>query len=133
MVIHFLAMFLPGFFSGYLIKKASALIVSSIGVVIFMASMIVFSLGKDVWNYFTGMTLLGFAWNLSYSGATVLLTGCYSFHEAADVQAINDFILLTIAGASCLASGAIFYYFGWSTLIYVCSALVGIYFILFMY
>jgi MFS family permease len=78
MELHFLAMFLPGFFSGYLIKQYSAFAVSAIGAVLFAASAAVFAVGGNLWNYYTGMTLLGVAWNFSYSGATVMLTGCYT-------------------------------------------------------
>ena len=78
MEFHFLAMFLPGFFSGYLIKQYSAFAVSAMGALLFAASAIVFALGDALWNYYAGMTLLGVAWNFSYSGATVMLTGCYS-------------------------------------------------------
>lgn len=46
------------------------------------------------------------------------------FQEAAEVQAVNDFILLATAGVGCLVSGVIFYYYSWSALIYVASAMV---------
>jgi hypothetical protein len=49
-----------------------------VGAVIFAASAVVFAMGFSLWNYYTGMTLLGVAWNFSYSGATVMLTGCYT-------------------------------------------------------
>jgi len=37
MEFHFLAMFLPGFFSGYLIKQYSAFAVSAMGALLFAA------------------------------------------------------------------------------------------------
>jgi hypothetical protein len=83
MECHFLAMFVPGFFSGYLIKKFSAFAVSAIGAMIFAMSAVMFALGDELWNYFAGMTLLGLAWNFSYSGATVMLTGCYTVNTLA--------------------------------------------------
>lgn len=49
--------------------------------------------------------------------------------EATEVQAINDFILFSIAGGGSLASGFIYAGLGWLALIYVVSALVRLYFI----
>jgi hypothetical protein len=46
-------------------------------------------------------------------------------HEAADVQAVNDFILFTVASAGSLASGYIFSQYGWYILIYTSLAMVN--------
>jgi|LauGreDrversion2_3_1035106.scaffolds.fasta_scaffold414579_1 hypothetical protein len=51
------------------------------------------------------MILLGVGWNFSFSAGTIMLTGCYSKEEATDVQAVNDFILFSVAGCGSLASG----------------------------
>jgi hypothetical protein len=45
--------------------------------------------------------------------------------EATEVQAVNDFVLFTIAGAGSLLSGEIYAIWGWSVLIYVASGLVS--------
>lgn len=52
--MHFLAMFLPGFWTGNLIKNHGTFIVSLAGAVIFAVSAIVFALGVSMWNYFVG-------------------------------------------------------------------------------
>jgi hypothetical protein len=74
---HFLAMFLPGFYTGTLIKRYGTFMVSVMGAIVFAISSVAFGLGKEKWNYFSGMILLGLAWNLSFSAGTVMLTDCY--------------------------------------------------------
>ena len=76
--------------------------VSVYGAIVFAMSATVFAIGQEKWNYFGGMLLLGIAWNFSFSAGTVMLTESYFPHEATDVQAVNDFILFTIAGEHCL-------------------------------
>lgn len=44
--------------------------------------------------------------------------------EATDVQAVNDFILFTVAGIGSLASGAIYSSGGWFVLIYVATCMM---------
>lgn len=41
------------------------------------------------------------------------------------MQAVNDFVLFTVAGAGSLLSGVIFAAYGWLALIYVVSVLVS--------
>lgn len=45
--------------------------------------------------------------------------------EATSVQAVNDFVLFTVAGAGSLVSGEIYSDFGWLVLIYLVSGLVS--------
>jgi MFS family permease len=75
--LHFLGMFLPGFFTGKLIQDYGTFNVSVLGAVLFAVSAVVFIIGEDLWNYFLGMILLGVAWNFSFSAGTVMLTQSY--------------------------------------------------------
>ena len=76
--LHFLAMFLPGFLSGKLIHLFGTFIVAIIGAILFAFSAVIFAFGKELWNYYGGMILLGIAWNFSFSAGTVMLTSCYA-------------------------------------------------------
>lgn len=125
MELHFFAMFGPGFITGKLINQFGVFNVALVGGVLYAASVIVLGTGTSSWNYILGMMLIGVGWNLSFSSGTVMLTGCYKPCDATRVQAINDFILFSVASASSLASGALFATFGWSVLIYVVSGLIG--------
>lgn len=126
-------MFVPGFFSGMLIEKQGTFTVSLIGGLIFAASSVVLAEDDNDWNYMLGMILVGVAWNFSFSAGTLMLTHCYKPIEATEVQAVNDFILFTIAGAGSLASGYIYELWGWLMLIYVCSGLMVAYLLLFTF
>jgi MFS family permease len=81
MEIHFFSMFAPGFFSGKLIEKYGSFVVAMIGGVMFAGSSVILATGIELWNYMVGMSLVGFAWNLSFSAGTVMLTTCYKVKE----------------------------------------------------
>lgn len=82
--VHFLAMFLPGFFTGALIKLYGPFLVAVYGAALFAFSAIVFAVGTSLWNYYGGMSLLGIAWNFSYSAATIMLMSSYSVLDNDD-------------------------------------------------
>jgi hypothetical protein len=123
---HFLAMFSPGFFTGKLINKQGPFRVSLAGSLIFGVAAVFLDIGDNLYNFFLGMILLGVAWNFAFSSGTVMLTDCYSKEEATEVQAINDFILFSIAGAGSLVSGFIFKIYGWHNLIYGVSGVMAV-------
>lgn len=131
MELHFLAMFSPGFISGYLIDTLGSLFVAITGGIVFAASLLVMGLGRNLFNYTFGMILVGIGWNLSFSTGTVMLTSSYNRNEATDVQAVNDFFLFSIAGSSSFLSGYIFEEYGWVFLIYIMIIFVACYLTLF--
>ena len=53
-----------------------------------------------------------------------MLTGCYTTEEATDVQAVNDFILFSVAGAGSLMSGLVYTAYGWLAVIYMVSVMM---------
>jgi predicted MFS family arabinose efflux permease len=124
MMTHFMSMFSPGFFTGSFIAKRGAFPVATVGTIIFAASSVVFLIGEELWNFFLGMSLLGIAWNLSFSAGTVMLTSCYNQEEATDIQAVNDFILFTVAGCGSLLSGIIYSLYDWFAVIYMVSIMM---------
>lgn len=123
MEVHFFTMFAPGFFTGKLIERYGAFLVALLGAVVYGAAAVVFLSGTELWNFFVGMGTLGVAWNFSFSAGTVMLTGSYRKSEATDVQAINDFILFTVAGVGSLLSGLIYSTWGWFVLVYAVSGM----------
>jgi MFS family permease len=124
MEFHFCAMFIPGFYTGRLIKTYGSFKASLLGAVIFTLSAAAFASGEENFNFYVGMILLGFAWNLSFSAGTVMLTDCYRLSEAPDIQAVNDLILFTVAGTGSIVSGVIYGEWGWSSLVYVVSTMM---------
>ncbi|KAJ1431642.1 major facilitator superfamily domain-containing protein [Ochromonadaceae sp. CCMP2298] len=130
--LHFLGMFAPGFFTATLIQRYGSFPVAFTGAFIFAASSSVLAMGTEFWNYAFGMVLNGLGWNFCFSAGTVMLTSCYKPIEASEVQAVNDFIIFTVAGAGSLISGVIYSTLGWRALIYIVSGLMGVYLMLFM-
>jgi len=126
MELHFFAMFSPGFVTGKLIEYYGTFLVALMGGCIYVTSSVILALDTQFWNFTLGMILLGIAWNFAFSAGTVMLTTCYEPMEATEVQAINDFVLFSIAGAGSLLSGVIFAEYGWLVEIYVASVLVSL-------
>jgi hypothetical protein len=124
MMLHFGCMFIPGFFTGRLIESYGSFLVAMLGAIVFACSSAVFLSGMGLLNFYLGMSLLGLAWNFSFSAGTVMLTGSYQKSEAADVQAVNDFILFTVAGVGSLISGVVYSYTSWYVLIWVISGMM---------
>lgn len=77
MELHFAAMFLPGFTTGRMIESYGCFLIALAGAFVFAGSSFVFATGLDQWNFYLGMILIGYAWNLSFSAGTVMLTGSY--------------------------------------------------------
>ncbi len=123
---HFAGMFLPGFITGIYIKKFGTFTMSMIGGVLFAFSAVSFLQDDNAENYFIGMILLGVAWNFSFSAGTVMLTYTYRPMEAPDVQAVNDLILFSVASIGSLISGFIYAAYGWQTLIFCVSGMMGL-------
>lgn len=46
-------------------------------------------------------------------------------HEATDVQAVNDFILFSIASVGSLIGGLIFSKYGWEAMVYAAMGMVS--------
>lgn len=130
--LHFFAMFSPGFLTGKLIEKMGSFLVALLGGVLFAVSSFFLLYDDNLYNYLIGMLLVGVAWNFSFSAGTVMLTSCYEPQEATDVQAVNDFVLFSIAGLLSVISGYIYESLGWDNLIYIVIGFMGVYLLLFV-
>jgi MFS family permease len=70
--------------------------------------------GGTLWNYWFGLVLLGIGWNFMFIGGTMLLTEVHRPEERARVQALNDFLVMSVVTFSSFASGAIHHALGWT-------------------
>jgi hypothetical protein len=112
---HFLGMYATGFVSGKLIQRLGARTVAWGAVMLFLASIAVLQLADDstVATWIVGMVVLGIAWNLGFTSATVwTTTGAYDDetqpHLKAPVQAANDFFMFLFVGGWVMGSTYIF-------------------------
>ena len=111
---HVLAMYVPSFFTGQVIKRYGAEKITALGMVILMASAAAGLAGISFGHFAVALVLLGLGWNFGFIGATTMLTDCYRPAERGKVQAANDFgisLLMVIASSS---SGVILAELGWA-------------------
>lgn len=113
---HVLAMFVPSFFTGQLIKRYGAALITASGMTLLIAAAAVGFAGITFVHFSLALIILGLGWNFGFIGATTLLTECYRPTERGKVQAANDFgisLLMAIASAS---SGQLLAHFGWPSI-----------------
>jgi MFS family permease len=110
---HVVGMYLPGFFTGSLIKRFGTLKVILAGVVLVAGCIFVALNGVTVAHFVAALALLGIGWNFMYVGGTTLLTESYRPAEKSKTQGANDFIVFSIMGISSFSSGALVSAAGW--------------------
>jgi MFS family permease len=113
---HILTMFAPSFFTGGLIARFGAPRILLAGAALFGGCIAVNLSGTNVAHYWTGLFVLGLAWNFLYVGGTTLLTSTYAPAEKAKVQAANDFVIFGTVTAATYVSGPLLHAVGWGGL-----------------
>jgi predicted MFS family arabinose efflux permease len=110
---HVLAMFVPSFFTGKLIKFFGVEKVTATGMVLLMTAAIAGLLGITFGHFAVALVLLGLGWNFGFIGGTTMLTDCYRPSERGKVQAANDFGISSLMAVASLGSGRLLADFGW--------------------
>ena len=70
--------------------------------------------GITLWHFWVGLVLLGVGWNLSFIGATTLVTQTHRPEERTRVQSFNDFLVFGSMAVGSFASGKVLASFGWA-------------------
>lgn len=110
---HVLGMFVPSFFTGYLIVRFGVLKIMLAGAVLFAFCVAINLSGIAIWQFWAGLILLGVGWNFLYIGGSSLLTEAYLPEERAKTQATNDFLVFGMVTIASFSSGALHHSFGW--------------------
>jgi MFS family permease len=110
---HVLAMFVPSFFTGQVIKKYGAEKVAAIGMLLLIAAAAVGLHGISLMDFDVALILLGLGWNFGFIGGTTMLTDCYRPSERGKVQAANDFGISALMAVASLSSGKLLASLGW--------------------
>ena len=110
---HVLAMYAPSFFSGSLILRFGVAKVTAAGLVLLALSAVVGLAGLTVAHFWIALILLGVGWNLSFVGATTMVTDCYRPEERNKVQAFNDFLIFGSMAIGSFISGSMLAHYGW--------------------
>ncbi|HZL29484.1 MAG TPA: MFS transporter [Pseudolabrys sp.] len=113
---HVLAMYAPSFITGSLIARFGVLRITGIGLALTVLAAIAGITGLTVAHFWTGLVLLGLGWNLSFIGATTMVTQCHRPEERNKVQSFNDFLIFGSMALSSFSSGQMLAYFGWAAI-----------------
>lgn len=112
---HVLAMFVPSFFTGVLIKRYGVNLITGIGMTILIGAGLT-ALSGITFPYFSiALILLGLGWNFGFIGGTTMLTTTYRPAERAKVQAVNNFGVSLMVATASASSGQMLEHFGWSS------------------
>lgn len=104
---HVLAMYIPSFFTGFLISRFGAPRIVGIGLFILASGGAVALTGVELEKFFAVLILLGIGWNFGFIGATTLLTSAYKPEEKGRIQGINDLVVFGGVTAASLSSGTL--------------------------
>jgi predicted MFS family arabinose efflux permease len=113
---HVLAMYAPSFVTGSLIGRFGVERITGIGLGLIALTAVVGLAGITVAHFWTGLVLLGLGWNLSFIGATTMVTQCHRPEERNKVQAFNDFLIFGSMAVASFSSGQLLEYFGWAAI-----------------
>lgn len=113
---HVLGMYVPSFFSGWLVKKWGPRNLILAGLAVFVIELVLALQGTTFLPFFWALTLLGVGWNFLYVGGTNLLVTRYRPSEKAGVQAFNDSFVYLFATVATFGAGAWERGLGWSGL-----------------
>lgn len=104
---HVLAMYIPSFFTGHVIRRFGAVSVIAMGLVILLFAGVVALMGIALENFYIALILLGVGWNFGFIGSTTLLAKNHTPQEQGLVQGVNDFVVFGGVTMASLASGGL--------------------------
>jgi len=110
---HVLGMFVPSFFTGFLIARFGVLTMMLAGVAALAGHVVIALSGLALLHFLSALVLLGVGWNFLFVGGTTLLTETYRPSEKAKVQALNDFSIFGVVVVASFASGWLMHGIGW--------------------
>jgi MFS family permease len=111
--VHVLAMFMPSFFTGSLIRRVGVLPVMITGALLSLGCVAFALSGEDVMHFAGALALLGVGWNFLYIGGTTLFTQTYRPSERTTAQAAMDTTVLATMTLTSFSSGALVTTGGW--------------------
>ena len=116
---HTLGMFVPSFFTGYLIRRFGVLNMILCGVTLNLLCIAINLTGTGFLHFWIALLLLGVGWNFMFVGSTVLLTKVYSPGEKSKAQATHDFLMYGFITIIVSSSGGLLNKFDWQGVNYV--------------
>ncbi|WP_407713714.1 MFS transporter [Comamonas testosteroni] len=111
--MHVIAMYLPSFFTGSLIKRFGETKIILLGLVLTALAAATGLAGITVQHFLVGLVLLGLGWNFGFLGASALVLKCHAPEDGPRVQSINDFVVFGAMAVGSFASGSLLTTYGW--------------------
>ncbi|MCA1765300.1 MAG: MFS transporter [Desulfobulbaceae bacterium] len=110
---HVLAMFVPSFFSGWLIDRFGLSKTMISGIILMGLCVVIALIDRHLAHYWFALVALGVGWNFLFVGGTTLLTKTYRPSERFKAQAVNDLTVYGFQATASLSAGALIFYVGW--------------------
>lgn len=110
---HVFAMFLPSFFTGFLIRRFGERGMIAAGLILYLTAVAVLLQGFTFWHYLFVLMLVGFGWNALFVTGTAIIASVASPEERAKVQGFSDFMVTMSICIASLSAGALHYLIGW--------------------
>jgi len=104
---HVLAMYIPSFFTGYLITWFGVKKIVATGLFILAGAGGVAMMGVELEHFVIALILLGVGWNFGFIGATTMLASSHTPEERGRVQGMNDLLVFGGVTMASLASGGL--------------------------
>jgi len=111
---HVVAMFLPSFVTGSLIRRIGAQPVLWVGLGIYLVCSLIALAGTDMMHFLGSLIALGIGWNFLFVGATTLFTATYPPDEKNAAQGTMDFFVYLTLVVTSFSSGALVTAGGWT-------------------
>lgn len=121
---HIIAMYLPSFFTGTLVKRLGHTKMLSIGIFALLICITIGFVGQEYVHYWLSLVLLGVGWNFMFVAATSLLPQSYESHERFKVQGFNDLVMFSCQAVASLSAGWVIKSYGWNSLLSLCIPLL---------
>lgn len=121
---HIIAMYLPSFFTGMLIRKFGPSAILYSGILALLTCIAIGFAGQHYMHYWFALVLLGVGWNFMFVTATSILPASYNSGEKFKVQGFNDTVMFTCQAAASLSAGWVINALGWNSLLVICIPLL---------
>jgi MFS family permease len=115
---HVIGMFVPGFFTGNLIKRFGPLPIMGVGVALNVGCVLVALSGVELHQFVVSSLLLGVGWNFLFTGSTTLSLSAYAPEEKNRAEGALNLLVFATLAISSLASGVLVTTQGWTLLNY---------------
>lgn len=121
---HVIGMFGPALFSGEIVKRWGARTTIVAGLVLFAISAAIALTDQSRDGYFTGLVMLGVAWNLLFTSGSSILGAIAEPALKASAQGLNETLVSFGSAATTASAAAILIGLGWNAVALLCLVLI---------